>query len=95
MGGLKNEVIRNEFIDLTSRIALGHVTAPKTLRHTFATILQDANVDPLIRNELMGHVPSTSPGTWGGARNDCCIHAHSPGDKTPTIGERLCRPRDD
>jgi site-specific recombinase XerD len=33
------------------------VTAPKTLRHTFATILQDANVDPLVRNELMGHAP--------------------------------------
>ena len=34
---------------------LKEVTAPKTLRHTFATILQDGNVDPLIRNELMGH----------------------------------------
>lgn len=33
------------------------LTAPKTLRHTFATMLQDATVDPLIRNELMGHAP--------------------------------------
>lgn len=28
------------------------------LRHGFATALQDTNVDPLIRNELMGHAPS-------------------------------------
>jgi hypothetical protein len=36
------------------------------LRHTFATILQDANVDPLIRNELMGHVPAISPAPGAG-----------------------------
>src|SRR5439155_9315226 len=28
---------------------------PKALRHGFATALQDANVDPLVRNALMGH----------------------------------------
>ncbi len=66
IGGFRTDVIRNEFIDLTSRIGLDHVTAPKTLRHTFATILQDANVDPLIRNELMGHTPAISPGPGAG-----------------------------
>ena len=30
--------------------------APKLLRHQFATALQERRVDPLIRNELMGHV---------------------------------------
>ena len=59
-------MIRNEFIDLTTRIGLPNLTAPKTLRHTFATILQDANVDPLIRNELMGHAPAVSPGPGAG-----------------------------
>jgi site-specific recombinase XerD len=46
---------------------LEDVTAPKTLRHTFATCLQDGNVDPLIRNELMGHAPMalTSAGGLG------------------------------
>lgn len=48
-----------EFGKLTKRIGLPEVTAPKTLRHTFATCLQDANVDPLIRNELMGHAPAS------------------------------------
>ena len=30
--------------------------APKLLRHQFATALLEGRVDPLIRNELMGHV---------------------------------------
>ena len=41
-------------------MGMPEITAPKTLRHTFATSLQDANVDPLIRNELMGHAPSSA-----------------------------------
>lgn len=62
LGAIKPDIVRTEFMRLTGAIELPHVTAPKTLRHTFATILQDANVDPLIRNELMGHVPATSTG---------------------------------
>jgi integrase len=57
-GALKEDWLRKEFMHLTRAIGMPEVTAPKTLRHTFATILQDANVDPLIRNELMGHAPS-------------------------------------
>jgi site-specific recombinase XerD len=49
-------------MELTTTIGNPDITAPKTLRHTFATILQDANVDPLIRNELMGHAPMASIG---------------------------------
>jgi integrase len=58
MGAMENDMVRREFLAGTEVIGMGEVTAPKTLRHTFATILQDANVDPLIRNELMGHVPA-------------------------------------
>jgi len=61
-GAIDNDMIRKEFITLMERTGLGHITAPKTLRHTFATILQDANVDPLIRNELMGHAPQATNG---------------------------------
>jgi integrase len=57
LGALKEDRVRQEFIRLTRRSGLEEITTPKTLRHTFATILQDANVDPLVRNELMGHVP--------------------------------------
>jgi integrase len=57
LGALKEDWLRKEFMSLTKSIGLENVTAPKTLRHTFATCLQDGNVDPLIRNELMGHAP--------------------------------------
>jgi integrase len=57
IGALKEDWIRIEFKRITCGIGLPEITAPKTWRHTFATILQDANVDPLIRNELMGHMP--------------------------------------
>lgn len=58
MGAVKTDKIRNEFMNLTRSIGVPELTTPKTLRHMFATALQDANVDPLIRNELMGHVPA-------------------------------------
>jgi integrase len=54
-GMIKNEGVRKEFMRLTRKIGQPQLTAPKSLRHLFATCLQDANVDPLIRCELMGH----------------------------------------
>ena len=60
LGTLKEDWIRKEFMRLTGLGGFPEITAPKTLRHTFATMLQDANVDPLIRNELMGHVPMSA-----------------------------------
>jgi integrase len=62
LGAVKADWIRKEFMLLMTAIGLPEVTAPKTLRHTFATLLQDGNVDPLIRNELMGHVPGNGLG---------------------------------
>jgi integrase len=66
MGAIHTGTIYHEFRRITLSIGLPHVTAPKTFRHAFATILQDANVDPLIRNELMGHVPAKSRAPGGG-----------------------------
>jgi integrase len=60
LGALKEDWIRKEFLRVTARAGFPEITTPKTLRHTFATILQDANVDPLIRNELMGHAPMST-----------------------------------
>jgi hypothetical protein len=56
LGALKAERVRLEFLRLTRAIGLPRCTAPKMLRHLFATALQEGRVDPLIRNELMGHV---------------------------------------
>jgi integrase len=58
VGALGEDRVRQEFMRLTRRIGLPAVTAPKLLRHQFATSLQEANVDPLIRNLLMGHASS-------------------------------------
>ena len=58
VGAIKTERIRTEFMRVTKRIGLPDLTARKLLRHLLATALQDANVDPLIRNELMGHSPA-------------------------------------
>lgn len=55
-GAIRAERIREEFMRVCRRIGLSEQTCPKMLRHLFATALQDANVDPLIRNEVMGHV---------------------------------------
>lgn len=61
-GRIRECRVRMEFMRITKKIALAHVTCPKLLRHLFATCLQDANVDPLIRQELMGHVPQSARG---------------------------------
>jgi integrase len=55
IGTIREDRVRLEFMRLTKRIGLPTHTAPKLLRHQFATSLQEANVDPLIRNLLMGH----------------------------------------
>lgn len=66
LGAIKTERIRVEFMRLTSKIRLTATTAPKLLRHLFATGLQEANVDPLVRNELMGHSPGGNRGNGTG-----------------------------
>jgi integrase len=55
LGAVEPDRVRIEFIRAARRIGLSGCTAPKVLRHMFATALQDARVDPLIRNLLMGH----------------------------------------
>ena len=42
-------------MEVIKRIGLGHLTCPKDLRHLFATSLQAAGVDPMVRRDIMGH----------------------------------------
>jgi len=58
IGAVKEDRVRIEFMRLTAAIGVAQCTAPKVLRHLFATALQEGRVDPLIRNELMGHAPA-------------------------------------
>lgn len=54
-GAIKESEVRVEFMAVTKRIGLGHLTCPKDLRHLFATSLQAAGVDPMVRRDIMGH----------------------------------------
>ena len=54
-GAIKTTIVRVEFMRVTERIGLAHLTCPKDLRHLFATSLQAAGVDPMVRRDMMGH----------------------------------------
>jgi integrase len=75
-GAVKEDRIRQEFMAVTRKIGLREATAPKLLRHLFATCLQDANVDPLIRNELIGHAPMASRRA-GGSLGMTAVYTHT------------------
>lgn len=76
IGALKEDRLRQEYMRITKDIGMPEFTAPKTLRHTFATCLQDANVDPLIRNELMGHAPGHT-GSGGRELGMTAVYTHT------------------
>jgi integrase len=57
-GALKADQVRTSFIRAARKAGLEAASCPKSWRHTFATLLQDANVDPLIRQLTLGHQPS-------------------------------------
>lgn len=61
-GMVKAEQIRNSFIRTMRVLGRPEATCPKSWRHTFATLLQDSNVDPLIRQLTLGHRPSLQNG---------------------------------
>jgi len=61
-GTVKADAVRNSFIRTMTGLGKPESTCPKSWRHSFATLLQDANVDPLIRQQVMGHRPTSSTG---------------------------------
>lgn len=73
VGALSSDHVRRSFIAVAETIGLTETTCPKSWRHTFATLLQDANVDPLIRQLVLGH----TPGGNGGALGMTSIYSHS------------------
>jgi hypothetical protein len=73
-GLVEPDQIRLSFIRTTRMMGLAGVTCPKSWRHSFATLLQDANVDPLIRQLTLGHQPG-SAGT--GALGMTAVFTHS------------------
>ncbi|WP_010583090.1 tyrosine-type recombinase/integrase [Schlesneria paludicola] len=64
-GAFDSDQIRRSFIRIATRCGLPYATCPKSWRHSFATLLQDANVDPLLRQITLGHQPSGTSGALG------------------------------
>ncbi len=64
-GVIRSERVRTSFIRTAKAAGLKQSTCPKSWRHTFATLLQDANVDPLIRQITLGHKPSEDARSGG------------------------------
>jgi integrase len=56
------DAVRNSFKRIMRGIGHPEATCPKSWRHSFATLLQDANVDPLIRQITLGHKATTGVG---------------------------------
>jgi len=67
-GFVPTDRIRISYCRIMRRLDHPESTCPKSWRHTFATLLQDANVDPLIRQLVMGHSPSSAGGLGMTAR---------------------------
>jgi hypothetical protein len=55
-------MVRKSFMRVMASIGRPEATCPKSWRHSFATLLQDANVDPLIRQQTLGHKPTNGSG---------------------------------
>ncbi len=72
-GELDPDQVRRSFIRIANRAGMAGVSCPKRWRHTFATLLQDANVDPLLRQLTLGHKPSGA----GGALGMTAVYTHS------------------
>ncbi|MAG93394.1 MAG: hypothetical protein CMJ48_06555 [Planctomycetaceae bacterium] len=81
--------IRSSFIRIADRTGL-HATCTKSWRHTFCTLLQEANVDPLVRQQTLGHAP-TVPGT--GALGMTGVYTHTTPDFQKREIERAVRLR--
>ncbi len=73
-GAIDPDDIRRSFIRVSKAIGLAGATCPKSWRHSFATLLQDANVDPLIRQITMGHAPA---GDSKGSLRMTAVYTHT------------------
>jgi site-specific recombinase XerD len=73
-GAIDADDIRRSFIRIAKLVGLAGATCPKSWRHSFATLLQDANVDPLIRQITMGHAPA---GDAKGSLRMTAVYTHT------------------
>ncbi|MBA3483276.1 MAG: tyrosine-type recombinase/integrase [Pirellulales bacterium] len=60
-GAVRVDRVRLSFNETARACGLPEHAMPKSWRHSFATLLQDANVDPLVRQITLGHAPTIGP----------------------------------
>ena len=87
-GAIRSDDIRTSFIRIAKSVGLQNVTCPKSWRHSFATLLQDANVDPLIRQITLGHAPSAQ---GNGGLGMTAVYTHTRAETQEREIERAVR----
>ena len=63
-GMLPEKKLRTEFIKVARRIGRRDLTCPKLWRHQMATAMQEADVDPFVRKEIIGHTRLETTGLY-------------------------------
>jgi integrase len=74
-GMVKVDAIRTSFMRIMKQLGHAEATCPKSWRHAFATLLQDAGVDPLVRQITLGHQPINAS---AGALGMTSLYSHTP-----------------
>ena len=73
-GVVRADAVRNSYIRTMQLLGNPRATCPKSWRHTFATLLQDAGVDPLVRQITLGHAPTNGA---EGALGMTAVYTHT------------------
>jgi integrase len=84
-GAVDTDRIRSSYVRIAASIGRADATCPKSWRHGFATLLQDANVDPLIRQLVLGHQPADA---GSGALGMTSVYTHA---RPETIHREILR----
>lgn len=85
-GALDPDLVRRSFLRIAGRCGFAQASCPKSWRHSFATLLQDANVDPLLRQITLGHKPAGGAAALGMTS----VYTHSrPETQAREIGRAL------
>ncbi|MFO0850786.1 MAG: tyrosine-type recombinase/integrase [Gemmataceae bacterium] len=84
-GAVREERVRVELLRAARAAGLGASLSPKTLRHQFATALQEGRVDPLVRNLVMGHA-AAGERTAGHGLGMTAVYTHT---RPETVREQL------
>lgn len=64
LGATTHKKIRLEFIRVARRIGRRDLSCPKLWRHQMATAMQEADVDPFARKEIIGHTRLETTGIY-------------------------------